>query len=146
MGVGTVQFQWAYTLQRKMLHPRLEEALKKLPRSADILHRKLFGVLEEMLDALKNHFEKEVGQLQFFRLLLVLNTRNLSDMATNLSSYKVLKLDDVCGVQEEWNLYRSTEFRNINKSDELFAWWESRPYALFKDEVLFFITTPTSCS
>ena len=35
-----VQFHWEDTLQRKILHPRIEEALKKLPRSADSIRRK----------------------------------------------------------------------------------------------------------
>ena len=100
--------------------------------------------MEEMLNALKNRFEKEAEQLEFFRQLRVLNPRNLSDMDTNLSSYKSLKLDEVPGVQEEWNLYRRTEFRNINNGDELLAWWESRPDSLFKEAVLFLITIPTS--
>ena len=139
-----VQFHWEDTLQRKILHPRIEEALKKLPRSADSIRRKLFGVMEEMLNALKNRFEKEAEQLEFFQQLRVLNPRNLSDMDTNLSSYKSLKLDEVPGVQEEWNLYRRTEFRNINNGDELLAWWESRPDSLFKEAVLFLITIPTS--
>ena len=97
-----------------------------------------------MLNALKNRFEKEAEQLEFFQQLRVLNPRNLSDMDTNLSSYKSLKLDEVPGVQEEWNLYRRTEFRNINNGDELLAWWESRPDSLFKEAVLFLITIPTS--
>ena len=139
-----VQFHWEDTLQRKILHPRIEEALKKLPRSADSIRRKLFDVMEEMLNALKNRFEKEAEQLEFFQQLRVLNPRNLSDMDTNLSSYKSLKLDEVPGVQEEWNLYRRTEFRNINNGDELLAWWESRPDSLFKEAVLFLITIPTS--
>ena len=139
-----VQFHWEDTLQRKILHPRIEEALKKFPRSADSIRRKLFGVMEEMLNALKNRFEKEAEQLEFFQQLRVLNPRNLSDMDTNLSSYKSLKLDEVPGVQEEWNLYRRTEFRNINNGDELLAWWESRPDSLFKEAVLFLITIPTS--
>ena len=53
---------------------------------------------------LKNHFEKEADQLEFFRQLRVLNPRNLNDMDTNVTSYKALKLDEVPVVQEEWNL------------------------------------------
>ena len=54
------------------------------------------------------------------------------------------RLPTATGVQEEWNLYRITEFRNINNGDELLAWWESRPDSLFKEAVLFLITIPTS--
>ena len=61
--------------------------------------------MEEVLNALKNRFGKEVEQLEFFRQPCVLNPCNLSDMDTNLSSYKSLKRDEVSGVQEEWNLY-----------------------------------------
>ena len=138
------QFHWEDALQRKIWHPRIEEALKKLPRSADSFRRKLFGVMEEMLDAPKNRFEKEAEKLEFFRQLRVLNPRNLSDMDANLSSYKPLKLDEVPGVQEEWNWYRSMEFRNISNGDELLAWWESRPDSPFKEAMLFLITIPTS--
>ena len=45
---------------------------------------------------------------------------------------------------KEFNLYRSTEFRNINNGDELLAWWESRSDSPFKEAVLFLITIPTS--
>ena len=85
-----VQFHWEDTLQRKILHPRIEEALKKLPRSADSIRRKLFGVMEEMLNALKNRFEKEAEQLEFFQQLRVLNPRNLSDMDTSGSRHCIL--------------------------------------------------------
>ena len=61
-----------------------------------------------MLDALKDRFVKEADQLEFYRQLRVLNPSNLSDMDANLASYGLLRLDDVPGVQEEWNLYRST--------------------------------------
>ena len=85
-----VQFHWEDTLQRKILHPRIEEALKKLPRSADSIRRKLFGVMEEMLNASKNRFEKEAEQLEFFQQLRVLNPRNLSDMDTSGSRHCIL--------------------------------------------------------
>ena len=63
------------------------------------------------------------------------NTTLRFDEWTDERGVPVLAIIAHVGVQEEWNLYRRTEFRNINSRDELLAWWESRPESPFKEAV-----------
>ena len=70
--------------------------------------------------------------------------RNLSDMDTKFSFCKLLKLHEVRSVQEEWNLYRSTDLRTINSGDDLLAWRESGSRPPFKRAIPFLLTIPTS--
>ena len=59
--------------------------------------------LEAEADALPHKAAMRQPSLQS-----VVASCNDKNMDTNLSSYKSLKLDEVPGVQEEWNLYRRT--------------------------------------
>ena len=79
--------------------------------------------------------------MEFYRQLGVLNPNNLPLMSSALADYSALRLE---GCDEDFTQYLQSTKRDIDGAEELVEWWKTHRPSVFRERVLFLITSPVT--
>ena len=99
--------------------------------------------MTKLLMAYKERLKKESKQIEYYRLLRIVNPQNLPDMPHTMDQYPLLGRP-MCQISHQWSPYILCNAIDINGPTALQEWWQLRAPSPFQERVLFSMTRPTS--